>query len=147
MLALTAPLLHSFAALLLAHVVADFILQPGWMVARKRNPLVFLAHIAVVFVLSLGALGGVWEVALFAALAHLIIDMIKVYALPARARDSFTAFVADQGLHLVSLIAIAGTWPGAADLGLLGQWMPDLTPLMLGLSGLILTVTAGGFAV
>jgi hypothetical protein len=144
---LSAPMLQTLAALLLAHMLADFILQPDWMVARKRDPRILLLHVGVVFLLSLAALGGIWQVALFATLAHLIIDMVKVYALPARLRDGLGAFLADQALHLVSLVWIAALWPGAAALGLFGPWMADLTPLLLGLAGLIVTVTAGGFAV
>jgi hypothetical protein len=141
------PLLQTFAAVLLAHVVADFILQPGWMVARKRSPPVLLLHVGVVFALTTAALGGIWQFALFIALAHLIIDMLKVYALPHVLRDSLGAFLADQGLHLVSLLWLAALWPGTAAIGLLGPWMQTLTPWMLGLSGLIITVFAGGFAV
>lgn len=143
----TAPMLQTFAALLVGHVLADFTFQSQWMVTHKRNPFVLLLHVAVVFVLTTAALGGIWQVALFATLAHLIIDIGKTYALPARVRAGLTAFLVDQALHLVTLTVIAVTWPGAAALGLLGPWMDAVTPIMLGLSGVIVTVTAGGYAV
>ena len=51
-------MIQTFAALLLAHAVADFLLQSRWMVDNKRRPGAMLAHGAVVFATSLAALGG-----------------------------------------------------------------------------------------
>ncbi|KUF11769.1 DUF3307 domain-containing protein [Pseudoponticoccus marisrubri] len=144
---LSLPALQVFAALLLAHVVADFLLQPDWMLRHKRNVFGMTAHIAVVFGLSTAALGGVWQVALPVALAHLLIDVVKSWILPRRLGDSFSAFALDQLAHLATLIAAALAWPGAAGLGLLAPWLELLLAPALLLSGLILTVTAGGFAV
>ncbi len=146
-LALTQPMLQVFTALLLAHVLADFVFQTGWMVRHKRNAFVLLLHIAIVFGLSVAALGGVWEVALPIAFAHLVIDMTKVYLLPARARDTLAAFLWDQAAHLATLAAAAIAWPGAMAQGLLAPYAADLTAPALILSGFVLTVLAGGFAV
>ncbi|MDP4991813.1 MAG: DUF3307 domain-containing protein, partial [Marivita lacus] len=63
-----------FIALLLAHVVADFLAQPDAMIRRKTEPAILLLHIAMVCVLSWIALGGNWELALWVAAAHLVID-------------------------------------------------------------------------
>ncbi|MEM8957522.1 MAG: DUF3307 domain-containing protein [Pseudomonadota bacterium] len=147
MLALTAPMAQTFAALLLAHVIADFLLQPDWMVRRKREPAVLLAHIGVVGGLSLACLGGAWPVALGVAAAHLVIDAVKVWALPPRLRDTAGAFCTDQIAHLATLIVAALWVPGAAQSGLWAPWLDLLTIPAIALSGLILTVTAGGFAV
>lgn len=144
---MTTPMLQSFAALLLAHALADFIFQTGWMVAQKRNPLVLLLHAGLVFVLTAALLGANWQIAFYASLAHLVIDAAKTYALPSRIRAGLTAFLGDQALHLLSLVAIAVLYPDSAAQGLLGPWMEHLTPLMLGLAGFIVTVTAGGHAV
>ena len=50
---------ETFAALLFAHALADFVLQTGWMVANKRRPAAMLAHIAVVLITAGLALGSV----------------------------------------------------------------------------------------
>ena len=39
---------ETFAALLFAHVLADFIFQTNWMVAHKRRLPVMLAHVGIV---------------------------------------------------------------------------------------------------
>lgn len=136
-----------FVALLLAHVIADFLLQPGVMVRRKREIPFFLAHIAIVATLTLAALGGSWQLALALGGAHLAIDAIKVWALPARWRDSLPAFLGDQAAHLATLVAAAALVPEAMATGL---WAPHLdllrAPAIL-TSGAVLTVMAGGFAV
>lgn len=136
-----------FVALLLAHVVADFLLQPGVMVRRKGEIPVFLGHIAIVAGLSLAALGGSWQLALAVAGAHLVIDAIKVWVLPARWRDTLPAFLGDQAAHLATLVVAAVLLPEAMRAGL---WAPNLdllrAPAIL-ISGAVLTVMAGGFAV
>jgi hypothetical protein len=137
----------SFAALLLAHVLADFLFQSKRMVDQKRRPGVFALHIGLVFILSLAALGGAWPVAAAVAAAHLVIDGIKTYALPASWRESFTAFTVDQLAHLASLVAAVLIWPEAAMSGLWAPWLDLLAGPAVVVSGFILTVIAGGYAV
>ncbi|WP_425070392.1 DUF3307 domain-containing protein [Sagittula sp. S175] len=144
---LTAAMLQTFVALLAAHMLGDFLLQTGWMVRRKRNVFVLLLHVAIHGALVTLALGGVWQVALVAALAHLVIDIAKTYALPRRWRDTLAAFLTDQALHLATLAWIALQWPGAASAGMLAPYMPQLTPALTVLAGGIATILAGGFAV
>lgn len=141
-----APAMPVFAALLLAHVLADFLLQTNWMVRHKRNGFVLLLHIAVVFALSTLALGGVWQVALPVTVAHLLIDMIKT-GLPRRISNTLTGFLVDQAAHLATIAAAALAWPGALAAGWLAPHVPSLVAPAIALSGLIVTVQAGGFAV
>lgn len=133
---------ETFAALLFAHVVADFVLQPGWMVERKRSPAALLAHGAIVLVAAQAALGRVdaWEVVALSA-AHILIDTVKVYALP----RNLTSFLADQAAHLVTL-AVAATI--APDLWAGGLWSEQswIPAAMAGFAGLISATRAGGFA-
>lgn len=138
---------QSFAALLLAHVLADFTLQTNWMVQNKQKPMVLLLHIAVVFVLSTVLLGGIWQVALVVALAHLVIDAIKTWALPAQIRSSLTAFLTDQGAHMITLICAAVWWPGAISQGIWADYAPIALPPVILLAGFITSVTAGGYVV
>lgn len=139
--------LHTFAALLLAHVLADFIFQTRWIITRKRNLLVLALHGLIVFVLSFAALGGAWQVALAVTLAHGVIDAVKVWALTPARRDTLGAFLGDQVAHLVTLIVAALWWPEAAAQGAWGPYVALAVAPALLLSGLILTVWAGGFAV
>lgn len=94
---------YTFAALFLAHVIADYVLQTTWMVVNKKKPIALAAHIALV----LGTMCATtltlspWFLAL--AVAHLWIDIIKTYAMPA----GLGAYVADQLLHVASIGAIA----------------------------------------
>jgi hypothetical protein len=145
--ALTAPMIQTFAALLLAHVLADFTFQTDWIVRHKRNPLVLLLHIVVVFGFTTAALGGIWELALVIAAAHLVIDAVKLWALPRHISGSFAGFAADQTAHLATLCAAAIWFPGAVAAGTWAAWLGLLTAPELLLSGLIVTVTAGGYAV
>jgi hypothetical protein len=134
----------TFAALLLAHALADFVLQTGWMAQGKadRAPLPLIAHGAVVgatAALATGTLG--WPIALVAAL-HLTIDIAKSFA----PRDRLWPFLADQAAHLATLGVVAALVP---DLFSGGLWAgADALPgLMAFAAGLILTTRAGGFAI
>lgn len=137
---------QSFAALFLAHVLADFVFQTGWMVPNKRNPGVLLLHVGIVFALSVATLGGAWQVALVVAAAHFVIDAVKTLA-PAPLRDSLSAFLLDQGAHLATLFLAAIWWPAAAAQGMWAPWLPHLIAPALFAAGLIATVLAGGYAV
>ncbi|WP_306154620.1 DUF3307 domain-containing protein [Roseovarius sp. MMSF_3281] len=147
MIAVTFDMMAGFAALLLAHVLADFTCQTKGMVANKRHAGVFTLHIGIVFGLSLAALGGALHVAAAVAGAHMLIDGIKTYVLPEGWRGTFTAFALDQLAHLASLAAAVVIWPGAVANGLWAPWLDLLVGPAVILSGLILTVIAGGYAV
>ena len=133
----------TLAALLLAHVVADFLLQTNAMVANKRHPGVLLLHAAVVLVTAQIALGRVdaWEPLALAA-AHIVIDTVKVYALP----DRLASFLADQAAHVVTLVVVAFYAPGLYAGGLWADatWLPAAMTLT---AGFIVATVAGGHAV
>jgi Protein of unknown function (DUF3307) len=157
----------TFAALLFAHALADFIFQSARMSEGKRDReiLPFVAHMTVVAATAAIALGtstGPTALpVLFLTLAHFAIDLAKTFT-PHR---KLWPFLLDQTLHLVSLAAIAlicpalwadGFWAGAlwTDTGWGSRlwaaseqplaWLP--TAMAFG-AGLILTTRAGGFAV
>lgn len=147
MVAVTPEMSAGFVALLLAHVLADFVFQTKGMVENKRNPGVFVLHIGIVFGLSVTALGGAWPVAGAVAVAHLVIDGVKTYGVPMRWRASFSGFMLDQLAHLGSLVAAVVIWPGALLTGLWAPWAELLVGPAMVASGGILTVIAGGHAV
>jgi hypothetical protein len=162
---------ETLAALLFAHVLADFVFQTDWMAANKRNPLVLGLHLVIVYGLTVAAMGSLHPGLLVLALVHLGIDVGKlVLAAAWKSSRGLAPFLIDQGLHLASLLALAlylpdlwanGLWaPGAVstgeDGGILGTgWWATETPLpvthlpalMVLLSGLIIATRAGGFAV
>ncbi|TKA96623.1 DUF3307 domain-containing protein [Cereibacter changlensis] len=135
------------AALLLAHAVADFVLQPDWMVRRKREPWVLLAHAAVVLALSQLAVGHAaspWVLGL--AGLHLAIDAVKTHL----ARPGLAAFLADQAAHLAVILGVALLAPDLWETGLwaaLPERFAALPQYMLLAAGLILATRAGGVAV
>jgi len=146
------PLLASFAALLFAHAVADYLLQSGWIVANKRRPAVLLMHVGIVALANLAVLGLTpWKLALAVAAIHLVMDAAKTYLMP----DRQWSYLADQAVHVATIAALvpllpgwdAGIWPGLLP-HVLPAPLPAYVPAVLAaMAGLILTTRAGGFAV
>ncbi len=153
---------ETFIALLFAHALADFVLQTNWMAANKRDPLRLIAHIAVVLATAIAAVGTLHPALLALAALHLCLDAGKAW-LPWR---GVVPFVVDQALHVITLIAITvwvpdlwaqGIWatlPAPVEAGWASSlWPgnPDTSPVLpsvwLVLTGLIVTVRAGGFAI
>ena len=132
---------ETFATLLLAHVLADFLFQTNWMVANKKAILPLAAHIAVVLATAVLATGTL-DPALFAlALAHLGIDLVKTHS----GAKGLLPFLLDQAAHLATLAAVAVFVP---DLWASGPWA-GLTWLPAGMAliaGFVLATRAGGFA-
>lgn len=101
----------SFAALYLAHVIADYLLQTQWMVVNKDRPTAIGLHVGIVLammpVVTLHL--SWWFVAL--ALAHLAIDLTKTHLLG----PGLAAYVGDQLLHLISIVAVVALVPDLWD--------------------------------
>ena len=115
--------METFLVLFTAHLIADFPLQPGWMVRRKRNPAVLALHIALVAAVAALMLGRLPLTLLLVLVAtHLVMDAIKVYLL----RDSLGSFVADQLVHLAVIAALALAYPSAAAGGYWGRLPAEL---------------------
>jgi hypothetical protein len=104
-------------ALFAAHLLGDFVFQPDWMVAEKRNPPVLLAHALIHGCLAL-ALFGQWSrlpVAVLVAASHGAIDFLKSRHAQPRQRD----FWIDQAGHVLVLVALAA-WFGSS--GAITHW-------------------------
>lgn len=134
---------ETFAALLFAHTLADFVLQTRRIALNKRRPALLLLHGAVVLATAQAALGRVdaWEVLALSA-SHVAIDWLKARF----GGDTLAAFLADQAAHLAVLVALAALRP---DLWAGGLWTGHgwLATLMALAAGAILATRAGGFAV
>lgn len=135
-------MIETLAALVLAHVAADFLLQPDRMVVGKRKPLWFAAHIAIVLATACATTGTLHPALLALALAHAVIDAGKL-ALP---RQNAAAFALDQAAHGATLIATATFLPGLFAGGLWSA-QPTLPALFALAAGAIWTVRAGGHAI
>jgi Protein of unknown function (DUF3307) len=111
-------MMETFLALLTAHLIADFPLQPAWMVQRKKNPAVLVLHIALVGGVAVLALGNYPAVLLLILLTtHLVMDAIKVYAL----KDSLHSFTLGQVVHLAVIIGLAIAFPRTVAEGWWGR--------------------------
>lgn len=140
-------MIETFLALLLGHVLGDFVVQTRAMVENKARARMFLLHGVMVLIMTMAATGQIarWELLALAA-AHMAIDAVKTYLAP----HNIAAFLTDQGAHLITLIAAAALVP---DLWATGLWatlpaLPDnLIALMALLTGAIIATRAGGFAV
>lgn len=137
-------MIETFAALLMAHTLADFVFQTGWMVRRKRNVFVLLLHMIVVLVTAGLALGR-WDAPELLALAaaHLAIDAVKTYG----RFGGIGGYLADQIAHVATLAVLAVWDPGLWQDGLWALHAPALPHGYALVTGAILATRAGGFAV
>lgn len=146
-------MIETAAALIFAHFLADFVFQTDWIMARKRRPGGFAAHVAIVAFVSWACLGFALAPGALAAIAlsHALIDAAKARL----GGPGLTSFLADQAAHLVIALAVAQQVPGAYASGLWASGGPLAAHLPLGLlpdlyiiaAGLIAAVFAGGYAV
>lgn len=143
---------ETFAALLLAHALADFVLQTRWVAASKANPLAMLIHTGTVLMAAVLVTGSVHPIHIGLAAVHMAIDLGKLLA--ARAlpkRHALVLFLTDQALHLASLMVIARMAPDVWSSGLWSSGLfaasGQLPALMTLASGLIIATRAGGFAI
>lgn len=133
---------ETFAALLLAHTLADFLFQTNWMVQNKRNVTPMLAHITVVLATAVVTTGTLHPLIFVLAAVHMAIDAIKASCFPPGLRP----FLIDQAAHLASLIAVTLLLPQLWSLGIWAN-MPWLASAMVVLAGLLLVTQTGGYAV
>ncbi|MGS4944561.1 DUF3307 domain-containing protein [Meridianimarinicoccus sp. RP-17] len=103
-------MIETFAALLVAHVAADYVFQTRWMALNKTRPGPLAAHIAVVWAATWVCLGCSSVLAVtFLAFVHLLMDLAKARWLG----GSGLAYGLDQSVHVLSALGIAVMVPGA----------------------------------
>ncbi len=132
----------TFAALLFAHLLADFVLQPKSWVAAKAQPLTLLKHGIIVLALSVTATGAVHPALVALALLHMLTDLAKATL----AKPGLAAFLADQAVHLATIAGIMVLVPGLWASGLWAD-ATGLAQVMAYGAGLILATRTGQFAV
>ncbi|MBV1866571.1 MAG: DUF3307 domain-containing protein [Marinosulfonomonas sp.] len=137
-------MVETFIALAFAHILADYVFQPTWMVRRKREPAVLLLHAALVLALAMAATGRVDAPEILAlGAAHLLIDTAKIYLAP----DTLASHLGDQAAHLASLCAVAYCAPHLWATGIWASAPTALPHAMLLLGGLLFATRAGAFAI
>lgn len=139
-----------FYLFLLAHLVADFLLQPLWLVRRKSRWDGLLIHVGVVLVCMLAliplepAAGALWPAMLGISLVHLAADRWKVRHADRLFRPPFVPFLLDQGLHAATIaIALSLVLPAEH------VWSPGASALAepaIYLSGYLLATCAAPIA-
>lgn len=97
--------------LYLGHLLGDFVLQPGWLVAAKRDRVWgLLLHVAVIGACTAIILGDLtlqlWNIVLLAMAMHLAIEVVTVRIRAMSRVSGLSVFLIDQGLHVVSLVAL-----------------------------------------
>lgn len=140
---MTAAAIATFTALLLAHVLADFVLQTSAMVRHKRHPGMLLLHGVIVLLASQVTTGQFAAPELLVlAVAHVGIDALKTYG----GFDRIGGFLADQAAHVLTLAALSLYAPSLWDDGIYAglDW---LLPAMALISGAITATIAGQYAV
>lgn len=129
-----------FVVLVCAHVLGDFLLQPNRLVENKHRFLILGFHSVIQAFLAWLFVGHwlLWKLPVIVLLSHLLIDLIK-----RQVKDTALAFVADQTLHVIVLIALAVGLNRAGFAEGIG-WL--YKPLTL-FCGFVATVCGSGFLV
>ncbi len=103
-----------FWRLLLAHVIADFPLQPDYLIAAKRKAGGLIIHAALFGVAAVIVcrqyLGRYYELPIALAgltLFHGLLDWAKSAVTKKMGKDTLSLFIADQMLHIGSLLLVA----------------------------------------
>jgi hypothetical protein len=101
-----------FWRILLSHILADYPLQPDWIVFNKRKAWGLGVHIAIHFVVMFVLVGParsqIWPQLLALTGVHLLLDITKSSITPARARSAIPHYLLDQLLHVISIYLVAG---------------------------------------
>ena len=121
-----------FYLFLLAHLVADFVLQPYWLVVRKRQWDGLLIHVAIVLVCMLllplldRAALALWPAMLAIAAVHLAADRWKVRYGDRIPGPPIGPFLLDQVIHITTLsVALSLALPQAQ------VWSTNTSPVAL----------------
>ena len=144
---MTALWIRLFVALLLAHLLADFILQSN-TIAQKKEKWYWLGLHSLVHGLLTYALLAAWKLwwlPLVILGSHFLIDWVKTHL----KRNPVWIFVLDQIFHVAILIALASfAQSSGAETPFWLAWMPTLTyPIAVVGCALILLLPCGGILI
>lgn len=115
-----------FWHLFLAHLLADYPLQPYWMVLNKDRWWVLGLHVATHWLVTVAlvgaARGALWPYILLLAAIHYVLDWLKIASSRWWPSWVILPYAIDQVLHLISLawiadLTISQVEPGVLPLG------------------------------
>lgn len=122
-----------FYLFLLAHLTADFVLQPYWLVVRKRRWDGLLMHVGIVLacMLALALVDrsalALWPLMLGVSAVHLVTDRWKVCYGDRIPAPPIVPFLLDQAIHFATLcVALSLALPAAR------VWSLDGAPMAYG---------------
>lgn len=101
-----------FTKLFLAHLIADFVLQPKrWVLHKETNKVAskyLYFHVLIHFAITMLLLWDLsyWKIALVILVSHYLIDLLKLYVNPLFKNKSIP-FLIDQVLHVLVLYCCA----------------------------------------
>ncbi len=102
-----------FLKLYLAHLIADFLLQPNWIARNKKNIPRLALHSLIHFVVTIALVNfGLTKRLLLILILLAILHAISDYLKAKLTRDDWLAFTVDQLVHLL-LIIVAAIWLSA----------------------------------
>lgn len=100
--------MNALLYLITAHFLADFPLQPGWLVAYKKKHAIGavihgIVHFAVIILLTfpLWHVDGLWWAIRVIFVTHVLIDLTKIQLEKKHPHWRFPLYVADQISHLI----------------------------------------------
>jgi len=122
-----------FLALLLGHLLGDFVFQPGRLVAAKRHSnRGVLLHTGIVTactaIVLLGDIARMWPAVLLSGAAHIGIEYLTIRARKMMEASGLELFLLDQALHVVSLVILA-VCLGGASRPFIATWPVTITVL------------------
>lgn len=145
MTSLAASIIQSFSFMLLAHLIADFVLQNKWMVDQKSKWYILCLHAIIVTLTTMVALGGNLHIAAMIGTSHLIIDTAKILVKSKFKTENFLLFAVDQLTHMIVLaftaLYLAQSWSD----GFWQPWADLLTGPIIIANGFIMTVIVGNY--
>lgn len=129
--------LQTLLVLFTGHLLGDFVLQTGGLVAAKRRWPWLLLHVLLVTGVTALLLGSVAPAVLGILFAtHLAMDAVKIHLLD----DGIRPFLLDQALHLAVIGFLAYWFPATAAEGF---WLSAFGPELQRWYLMMLTVVAG----
>jgi len=139
-----------FLKLYLAHLIADFILQPEWIARNKQriSPLIahsFIHFLTALILINTGLTGRIFLVLVVLGILHAISDYIK----STFTQDNWLAFTSDQIVHLVIIIG-ASIWLStdpASNSRMVFDWLTKSEKIYLYLCAYIGVTFGGGYFV
>jgi hypothetical protein len=134
-------MLDALLVLLSAHFIADFLLQPTWLLKEKNRLAGQLLHAMIVGWLSWFLLqqSGSWKLPLLLTAAHFLVDRLK-----RRFTDGWKLFCWDQVVHLALTFLLL-------QFALKHGWMTPFVGCglsgMIGVAGFAVAVQGAGFLI